>query len=274
MKDRRFFAANARVAHRALEGQTTAPHFTDGTRMRIKAPWADLLNAPNGNRDKQMMFGHAFIVLDIHAGWAFGFDPSDGYVGYLRAIDLDTPKEATHRVIQPLSHVYSAPDIKSAEKHALAFGSALCVARTRDNFAQLETGGYVPMQHVTPVELTASDPVAVAERFLNVPYLWGGNTGAGIDCSGLVVLAMVSAGLGFPRDSDLQALLGTPVSDLSSLQRGDLVCWRGHIGMMQSETMLLHANAFHMAVASEPLTTARQRIAQGEFGEITTIRRL
>lgn len=273
MTDRRFLHANDRVAHSALDGVIASPRFTDGVLMRCGTPWADLRRAPEGPRDKQMVYGRAFRVLDIHDGWAFGFDVVDDYAGYVPADALVEHTPPTHRVSTPLSHVYSAPNIKSPELHSLSFFSELTVVSLTDDFARLADGGYVPKQHIAPLSWRAEDAAGIAELFLGVPYLWGGNTGAGIDCSGLVQCAVWAYGRACARDSDMQAKDWTEIPLDAEYKRGDVMCWRGHVGMLLDAETLIHANAHHMAVAIEPLKTATDRIKANEFGAVTTVRR-
>ncbi|SLN28531.1 Gamma-D-glutamyl-L-lysine endopeptidase [Pseudoruegeria aquimaris] len=275
MIDRRFHPENARVAHASLGAAARAPERTEGTPMRCRRPVADLCESPGGARDKQVLFGEELQVLESHAGWAFAIHGADGYVGYVAQEALEpVGAAATHRVVARSTHVYGEADMKSPERFSLSFGARLTALHETEGFLALEGGGYVPLQHVAPLSETAADPAAIAELFLGTPYLWGGNSGFGIDCSGLVQAAMWAAGQACPRDSDLQAALGAPVADVAELARGDIVCWRGHVGMMLDASRLIHANAHHMAVAIEPLAQARHRIAEREFGEITALRRV
>ena len=133
-------------------------------------------------------------------------------------------------------------------------------------------GGCLPLQHLAPVASREPDFVAVAERFLGTPYLWGGKTRLGLDCSGLVQIALNACGIRCPRDTDMQvAALGESVADDSRL-RGDLIFWKGHIAIARDETTMIHANAFHMAVAIEPIDQAIVRIRPTD-GEVTSVRR-
>lgn len=274
MTDRRFHPVNDHVAHISLKGLVAAPRLVDGTPMRCVVPVADLCARPGGARDKQMLLGDGFQMLDSRDGWSFGFDLVDGYVGYLRDTALGHHDPPTHRIRARSSHVYSAPDIKSRELAAVSFFSGLVVDGEQDGFVRLATGGFVPEQHVVALDWRADDPVTVAQAFLGTPYLWGGNSSFGLDCSGLVQLALHAAGRDCARDSDLQVRLGTGIDRDGALRRGDLVFWTGHVGMMLDDRHLIHANAHHMSVATEPLAQARTRIAAHEFGEITTVRRL
>ena len=274
MTDRRFHRANARVGHAGLIEAHPGLRLTEGTTRRVGVPVADLCAAPDGGRDKQMLFGQAFTVLEDHEGWAFGFDPTDGYVGYLPSPSLSEPVTATHRVTARSSHLYTRADIKSADLMALSYGSLLAVTGETGEtgaFVELATGGFVPRQHVAPLGWVAADPVAQAEAFLGTPYLWGGNNGAGIDCSGLVQQALLAAGVPCPRDSDLQSVAWPEIT--GPAQRGDLVFWKGHVAMMVSDTDMIHANAHHMAVAVEPFAEARARIQAKEFGDVLRIPR-
>ncbi|MEL7165266.1 MAG: NlpC/P60 family protein [Pseudomonadota bacterium] len=270
MTDRRFQAANARVAHSTLIGTVQAARFTDGTPQIVRAPSADLCAQPGKGRDKQLLMGQAFTVLDVQGDHAFGFDPVDGYVGYVDAPLLRDPAPPTHKVITRLAHMYTAPDIKAPEIGLFSFGSRMALTPENDDF--LRHGEvFIPRQQVAPVTETPDDPATIAELFLGTPYLWGGDTGTGIDCSGLVQTALTACGIPCPRDSDLQQT-AFPATDPACLQRSDLVFWKGHVGMMRDPDTIIHANAFHMTVATEPLTTAIQRIAT-QYGEVTAYTR-
>ncbi|MCV6586718.1 MAG: NlpC/P60 family protein [Marinibacterium sp.] len=269
--DRRFHRANAHVAHVSL-ADDAAPARSEGRLRYCTVPAGDLCAAPGGARDKQLRFGQPFTVLDTRDGWAFGFDPGDGYVGYLRAAQLTDGPAPSHRITARASHIYSAPDIKSPEIAMLGLGS-LIRGRPQGDFLALEPGGYVPLAHVAPVDTTTPDPASVAETLLGTPYLWGGDSAFGIDCSGLVQLAQHSAGRDCPRDSDLQARHGRDIGQDEPLLRGDVICWKGHVGLMLDAHTLIHANAHHMAVAIEPLDAALTRIAAREFGAVTARRR-
>jgi cell wall-associated NlpC family hydrolase len=223
--------------------------------------------------------GERVTIYDTDAeGWAWGQLAGDGYVGWLPTNALATPgAPATHKVVALRTLVFPAPSIKQPPIEALPLGAHLAIAHVKDRLAVTLAGGYVPATHLAPIDTYEADFVAVAERFLGVPYLWGGKTALGLDCSGLVQIALSACGVVCPRDSDMQErALGAPVAvteDGADLQRGDLVFWKGHVAIVRDDQNLLHANAFHMAVAIEPIAEAVARIRDAG-SDITSVRRL
>ncbi len=255
--DRRLTPATDRVAHDSLRGLLTRPAYTAGQPARLAVPLADLLTAPGARRDRQINFGADLTVIDLQDGWAFVQAALDGYCGWLpdAALDRDTLPAITHRVTAPATHVYPEPDMKRAETLSLSLGARLSVTAIQGRFAQLATGGYVPVQHIG--DTAAPDPVAVAESLLGTPYLWGGNSRAGIDCSGLAQAALTACDIACPGDSDLQRAAFPQTDDI---RRGDLLFWPGHIAMACSPDLMIHATAWQMAVIHEPIATAIARI--------------
>jgi hypothetical protein len=279
MSDPRFHAANDRVIARSLADRDRTAigsrKIVDPVLKSISQPVVNLLTAPGGRLSRQMLFGAAVEVMEVHNGYAFVCDPRDGYVGYIGAKQCREPIQPSHRVRTSAALIYPRSDIKTAPFMTLPYGAAVAVVGTRKGFAKLETGGFVPEQLIERPEVLADDPVAIAERFLGAPYLWGGNSIWGLDCSGLVRAAFGATGLRVPADSDLQeAALGEPLAEDAALQRGDLVFWKGHVGIMQSADQLLHANAHHMAVTSEALSDVSARIEAAQGGVITGRRRV
>lgn len=273
--DRRLLAANARVAASELRGQVTAPRFTDGTWQRVRVPVADLLSAPGGPRDRQLLYGQRIRVFDIHEGHAFVQSERDGYVGHVAADALGTDGVVTHRVAVRATHLYPAPDLKRHELGWLSHGSLLTVTSHHGAWCRTDSGAHVPAAHLAPLDGPPADPVEVARGLLGTPYLWGGNSAAGIDCSGLVQAALVAAGHACPGDSDQQReALGEVLAEDVPPRPGDLYFWRGHVAMAVDGATLIHANAHHMAVASEPIRTALERIGAREFGQLLARKRL
>ncbi|HAR53089.1 NlpC/P60 family protein [Roseovarius nubinhibens] len=274
--DRRRHFANDRVAHASLLGQVAAERFAEGTAMRVVAPVLSLYAYPHAPRvERQVLFGQRVTHLETREGWAFLRDEGNGHVGYARADGLAGWARPTHRVQVARTLVFAAPDIKCAGPVPLSLGSQLCVVGEAGRFVQLLDGRYALAAHLAPVEEQESDPVSVAERLLGTPYLWGGNSGFGIDCSGLVQAGLAACGRACPGDSDMQAAeLGQSLDEGAEMQRGDLVFWKGHVGMMADSVTLLHANAHHMAVAYEPLRAAIARIAAQGEGPVTARKRL
>lgn len=273
MSDPRLTAANARVADAALRGQVTAPRYTDGTPRRVTAPLTDLRRAPAGPRDRQLLMGAPVTVFEDHAGWSFIRAQADGYVGYVATGALGTVPAPTHRVATRATHAYTQADMKSAEVMMLSLGTQVCVTGTEGAFAQTPLG-FVPARHLAMLSAPESDPVTVAARFLGTPYLWGGNSACGIDCSGLIQIPLWACGQDCPGDSDLQqAALGQTLPPGTAPQRGDLMFWKGHVAWVADSGTFLHANAHAMAVCFEPLDAALSRIAQTD-GPVTRHARL
>ena len=275
--DRRINPFRPDLAASHLQGQVEAERFVEGAVFEVVEPVADLRRAPSPDAalETQALCGERVTVYEVSdEGWAWGQLDNDGYVGWLPASALVTPgAPPTHKVIVPRTLAFPAPDIKKPPLAALSLGATIAVARQDDRFAITETGWHLPAGHLAPLSTTYRDYVAVAEMLLGAPYLWGGKSSLGIDCSGLVQLALTAAGVASPRDSDMQeATLGRAVT-VEELARGDLVFWKGHVAIARDERTLLHANAFHMMVALEPLAWAAQRI-KAAGGEITAIKRI
>lgn len=276
--DNRRQPARDDIAAAYLQGKVTAERFVAGRSFRVSTGWVPLLRAPDTAApiDTELLFGEEFHAYEVRNGWAWGQAACDGYVGYVRADALMPGTiSPTHAVSVPRGFLLAAPKVTARMRHCLSMNSLLSVTDTQGLFCAVPSFGWIYRDHIVPLAQYASDFVAVAERFLSVPYLWGGRTSLGIDCSGLVQIAMQRAGLSCPRDSDMQAAeigMSQPVAQ-QGLQRGDLVFWRGHVGIMMDADHLLHANAHHMCVAREPLTQAAVRIAGSDGGDIIAIRR-
>jgi len=241
----------------------------------VARPVANLHGVPGGPRERQLRYGEAFAVEFWEDGMAFGTSPDTGHSGWIGRAAL-APAHArdapTHRVNTRQTHAYSRPAFKSSERMALPHLSRLAVSGEQGRFLETEIG-WVPAAHLSA--RLASDPVAVAELYLGAPYLWGGNSIWGLDCSGLVHAALLACGQPCPSDSRPQErALGTPLAPDASPQRGDLIFWKGHVAWVADPGTLLHANVHHMAVAYEPLQAAISRIAAQGDGPVTARKRL
>ena len=278
--DPRVTPARPDLAAEFLRGKVEAARFVAGENFRIVAPTAPLRRAPDleAPLETEALHGEAVVVYEAHGEWRWVQLARDGYVGYLPAAALGPWRAPTHRIAALRSHAYPGPSIKRPPRFALSLGALVEVSHFEGDFAVADDGLFLYAKHLAPIDARESDFVAVAERFLETPYLWGGRTSEGIDCSGLAQTALTAAGIAAPRDSDMQeAALGEPLpldDALARLRRGDLVFWRGHVGIMRDVTTLLHANGFAMKVASEPLAEARARSERSGGGAITSIRRL
>jgi len=273
MSDRRTTPNNGRVAAARLKGQLEAAAFVEGQDKQVIWPVVDLLRAPDGKRDRQLLAGQAVSVLEELDGWAFVQSALDGYVGYLPEASLGAPREATHVVCARATHIYTQADMKSAERASLSLGSRLRVLREQEGFAKVPEG-FVPLVHLRGLA-PETDPVTVAERLIGTPYLWGGNSAFGIDCSGLVQAGCAACGIACGGDSDMQqAALGEALAADAPLMRGDLLFWKGHVAWVVDSETLLHANAHHMAVVYEPIEAAMERIDQQGDGAVTARKRL
>ncbi len=275
--DPRLTPARADLAAKELEGKVTAARYVEGRVCEVVAPQAPLRcePAPDAPLATEALKGERATIYDTNAeGWAWGQLSADGYVGWLPANALaPAGAPATHKVAALRTFAFPGPSIKLEPIEALPLGARLVIAAIEERMAVTPSGAYVPTAHLTPTGIYEPDFVAVAGRFLGVPYLWGGKTAQGLDCSGLVQVALTACGISCPRDSDMQEqALGT-AADVSDLRRGDLIFWKGHVAIARDRSSLLHANAFHMAVATEPAGDVIARI-RSAGSEITSVRRI
>lgn len=273
MNDRRQTPANGRVAAQHLDGAVEAEVFVAGEAATIGQVVVDLCASPQGKRDRQLLLGATVVVYERRDGWAFVQSKRDGYVGYVPQSALTSQTTPTHRVATLATHAFEGESFKSRDVLHLPFGSEVTVIDERHKMFETSFG-YIPKKHLRPLVQPFSDPATVAQLFFGTPYLWGGNSSRGIDCSGLVQAAYHACGHMCQGDSDLQLDgFGMPIPDGSPLQRGDLVFWKGHVAMMVDEETLIHANAHHMATVYEGLAQATLRIkAQGD-GDILARKR-
>jgi len=276
--DLRLNAFRPDLADARLRGRVDAAAFADGHDARVSAPIASVRRTPHGDamQTTQALMGETVRVFDDQDGWAWVQLADDGYVGYLQSVHISAPLQpATHRVAVPSTFIFPKPDLKSQPATPVTLNARIAVTGSAGGFSQTGDGGFIFTGHLNRADEVQSDFAAVATKFLHVPYYWGGKSVIGLDCSGLVQVSLQACGFACPRDSDMQQNLGQPlpVDDLDSLRRGDLVFWKGHVGIMTDPHTLLHANGHHMMVVAEPLRDAAVRIA-ATGSVITHIRRL
>ncbi|MXN66412.1 glycoside hydrolase [Stappia sp. GBMRC 2046] len=284
--DKRLHPVRPDLAARSYQGRVDAARFVDGTKKRVTRSIAPIRPEPRTDRsiDTQALFGETFTVYEETAeGWAWGQLETDGYVGFMPsdALVADSPAP-THRVAALRSYRYPYAELKSPPLDLLSMGSLVAVAgyeTTRGlDYALLADGSAIVAKHLVPLDHRVGDWVSVAESFAGTPYLWGGRSSLGLDCSAILQLAAQAGGVKIMRDSYMQEETAGEALDISAglpdLKRGDLVFWKGHIGIMRDAETLLHANGFTMMVSSEPLAGAIARIREKDGTPVTAVRRI
>ena len=249
--------------------------------MQVTAGVTALPAAPEPDAEMVSQALHGETLTLQHEQGEFGLvqNHTDGYVGWALMAALSAPVlPVTHRVDALRTYVYSEPNLKSAPHYMICAGAKIVtIGEPVGRFMQCERAGWVIADHLVPLDTYHDDPAAFAVRYLHTPYLWGGRESLGLDCTGLTQIAFAACGVALPRDSDMQfAWAGSPIPDWQTqgaLRRNDLVFWKGHVGLMLDADTLLHANAYHMAVAAEPLHASITRIAKN-YGEPIGARRI
>lgn len=280
--DPRLHAYRSDLADIRLEGRVEADRFVEGRPAEVTAPLAPVRRQPsaNGALDTEALHGETLLVFDETSdGWSWIQLDADNYVGWVPSETIGEPGPApTHRVSVPRTLLFPAPDIKRPPLAGLPMGAAVTVRGEAEDhnaaYHQVEPEGAIVQQHLERVGTPSPDYASIAEQFLGVPYLWGGKSTLGIDCSGLVQLACQMAGIPAPRDTDMQEReLGTRLAGVEAMERGDLIFWKGHVGIMLDGNRLLHANAHHMMTAIEPIAAAIERIEK-RGSPVTSVRRI
>jgi len=277
--DCRINACREDLAAAHLKGQVDVPEYSDGEKRQVVAGSTHLRKAPRFDAplETEFLFGETVTVYDENEGWAWAQSDEDAYVGYVSADALGKDiSQPTHRVSALRTHLYLEPDIKTLPVELLSMNARLVVQSIDGKFAKLKDGRFAIAAHLSSADEFAGDFVSVAQAFLGAPYLWGGRTSIGLDCSALIQLSLQACGVACPRDADMQeTILGEALidcQDQGAYKRSDLIFWKDHMGVMLDKARLLHANAHHMAVAIEPVAEAIARI-EGSEGKVTSVRR-
>lgn len=263
------------IAARALEGVLPAEVYLDPKPLRCAVPAAALRRSADAASEQmdQLLFGEVFDVIEEEDGFFWGQARRDGYVGFVEAAALaplgPTP---THWISAIRTYAFAEPTIKSKASGPYTLNALVTVEAVEGRLARVAGAGWMAVEHLSRIGVFARDPVAVAERYLGAPYLWGGRESLGLDCSGLVQQAMFACGLACPRDADMQQELGQEIGR-QAFGRGDLVFWKGHVAIGLDAERILHANAHSMSVAIEALDAALERIKAAGSGEPAAFRR-
>ena len=272
--DPRVTPANETVACSTLKGKIKHANFVEAKNYQVNVPFVDLLGSPDGKRNRQLIYGSKVKYFSAAKGWAFIQNTYDNYVGYVPESTIASETQKTHIVTAPLAHVFMEPNIKSKNIEILPLASRVSGEVIENGFLETELGWISVSQLKRKTELS-KDPVEVSKLLQNAPYLWGGNTTLGIDCSGLIQISLLLCGIDCPGDSDQQMnTLGQNIDIGSPRKKGDIIFWKGHVAWALNERQILHANAYHMATVIEEANEAIERIKKQDNNNLIAHKRL
>lgn len=261
-----------------LENIIEASSYTDGILYQVAASTLPLRDTPNdrAGRLTELLFGEKFMVYDCSDGWVWGQSQTDGYVGYAELNGVsNSVLETSHEVVSLKTFVYVEPNIKSEVLRCLCMTARVTVKEHRNSFSSIEFGGWIPTGHLASLGNSKTNVVSTARKYIGIPYLWGGRSSNGLDCSALVQLSLARAGILAPRDTDQQErYVGEPfIGGISQAKAGDLLYTKGHVAILSERDTVVHANAYHMAVVEEPLEVFNSRLKRDSI-EISSIKRV
>ncbi|MDC3003771.1 C40 family peptidase [Paracoccaceae bacterium] len=266
--------ANETVACSTLKGKIKHANFVEAKNYQVNVPFVDLLGSPDGKRNRQLIYGSKVKYFSAAKGWAFIQNTYDNYVGYVPESTIASETQKTHIVTAPLAHVFMEPNIKSKNIEILPLAARVSGEMIGNGFLETELGWISVSQLKRKTELS-KDPVEVSKLLQNAPYLWGGNTTLGIDCSGLIQISLLLCGIDCPGDSDQQMnTLGQNIDIGSPRKKGDIIFWKGHVAWALNERQILHANAYHMATVIEEANEAIERIKKQDNNSVIAHKRL
>ena len=272
--DPRVTPANETVACSTLKGKIKHANFVEAKNYQVNVPFVDLLGSPDGKRNRQLIYGSKVKYFSAAKGWAFIQNTYDNYVGYVPESTIASETQKTHIVTAPLAHVFMEPNIKSKNIEILPLAARVSGEMIGNGFLETELGWISVSQLKRKTELS-KDPIEVSKLLQNAPYLWGGNTTLGIDCSGLIQISLLLCGIGCPGDSDQQMnTLGQKIDIGSPRKKGDILFWKGHVAWVVNERQILHANAYHMATVIEEANEAIERIKKQDNNSVIAHKRL
>ena len=272
--DPRLTPANEIVACSTLKGKINHSNFVEAKNYQVNVPFVDLLGSPDGKRNRQLIYGSKVKYFSAAKGWAFIQNTYDNYVGYVPESTIASETQKTHIVTAPLAHVFMEPNIKSKNIEILPLAARVSGEVVENGFLETELGWVSVSQLKRKTELS-KDPVEVSKLLQNAPYLWGGNTTLGIDCSGLIQISLLLCGIDCPGDSDQQMnTLGQNIDIGSPRKKGDILFWKGHVAWALNEKQILHANAYHMATVIEEANEAIERIKKQDNNSVIAHKRL